>query len=109
MSPACVAGSEGGGEEQGKQSTGRGRRRKMREGGVEVSRVNPPPFSLFLLELNSSLLAPHDYSLLIIPRVPEPIILNRIPKYNRWSAYWLFDYIKDRFSKFYNGYQGSII
>ena len=81
--------------------------KEEREGRVGVSRMNSPFFPFF--EFNSSLLAPHDCSLLIIPRVPKPLILNRIPKYNRRSAYWLFDYIKDRFSKLQNYYQDSTI
>jgi len=42
-------------------------------------------------------------------RIYRPLILSRIPKYNHWSAYWSFDHIKDRFSKFQNCYQGLII
>ena len=71
----------------------RGEQSKEREGeeeergerGVRVSCMDPPFFLFF--GFNSSLLTPHDYSLLIIPRVPEPLILNRSPKYNRGSTY----------------------
>ena len=93
----CVAGSEGGGEEQGKQSTGKKKKRKKESLGG-CSRVPRLPFCprflFFWIQFY------HKTSTYCINnRTPEPLIINRIPKYNRWSAHWRFYYIKDRFSK----------
>ena len=97
--PACVAGTK---EEvkQGKQSTGGGRRRKKESSGGRVHACVDrflPPFPFFLIQFY------HKTSTYCINnRIPGPLILNRNPKYNRWPAYWAFDHIKDRFSKFQN-------
>jgi len=81
----CVVGSEGGEEEQGKQSTETGREEEERSEGGSGSRVPRllfVPFSFFLIQFY------HKTSTYCINnRIPGPLILNRIPKYNCWSAY----------------------
>ena len=77
--------NEGGGEGQG------------RKGTVEVHRASATICPLFLFFWIQFYHKTSTYC--INNRIPELLIINRIYKYNRWSAYWRFDYIKDRFSK----------
>jgi len=108
--PACVTGSKGGDEageaEQGERGGEEEEERSKGGGsGFTVPRLLFARFSLFFwIQFYHK-----TSSYCINNRIPKPLIINRIPKYNRWSAYWPFDYIKDRFSKLQNCYQDSTI
>ena len=99
---ACVAGKDRG-SRAGKREEEEEEERKGVGVHACLSRVLPL-FPFFLIHFY------HKTSTYCITnRIPEPVIINRIPKHNRLLAYLPFDYIKDRFSKLHNCYWDSTI